>query len=158
MFKFILRSDNSVSSLFIRLALGVVVFAGLVILFSISSHSAEKRQHPVLPKEYIQKLKRIAGFIAEEVVRRGIKTVMIEDFTDFRGNPSAKGRAMAGEFRKQLASKANADFIVVSNSAEAVVTGILIPFHKGGKWRLDIKVVSDKGKIITSYSGIIKTF
>lgn len=127
--------------------------------FSITALAAEKgqEQQSSLPREHVQKLKRIAEIVAGEMTGRGIKTVAVEDFTDFKGNPSAKGKVMAREFRKELASMSRTNFSVVDKGAEAIVTGILIPFKESGKWKLDIKAVSaDKGRIITSYTGIFK--
>ncbi len=129
-----------------------------VFLFSIAILSAEKgMEQQSLPKEHVKKLKRIAEFVAGELTRRAIKTVTVEDFTDFYGKPSATGTKMAREFSKQLAVIGDKNFSVLPSSAEAIVKGTLIPFKEGGKWKLDIKVISsDRGKIITSYTGILK--
>lgn len=113
--------------------------------------------HSPLPGEHVRKLERIAQFIAGELQRRSIKSVTVEDFTDFYKRPSATGTKMAGEFSKQLAAIGDKNFTVLPAGGEAVVTGILVPFRTGGKLKLDIKVVSsDKSKIITSYTGIFK--
>jgi len=107
-----------------------------------------------LPKEHIQKLKRIADIVGNEIKRKGIKTVAVENFTDSKGRASARGMLMAKEFKKQFAvMKLN----VMSSGTEAVVKGTLIPFKSGEKWQLSIKVVSgDKSRTITSYTGIFK--
>ncbi|TAL26721.1 MAG: hypothetical protein EPN94_02620 [Nitrospirae bacterium] len=110
-----------------------------------------------LPGEHVRKLERIAQFIAGELQRRSVKTVAVENFTDFYKRPSATGTKMAGEFSKQLAAAGDKNFMVLPDGGDAIITGVVVPFRTGGKLKLDIKVVSsDKSKIITSYTGIFK--
>lgn len=128
----------------------------ILLLLAVPLLAADKAQGQsfVLPKEHIQKLKRIADIVGKEIERKGIKTVTIENFTDSKGRPSARGMLMTKEFKKQFsAMKLN----VMDSGTEAVVKGTLIPFKSGEKWQLSIKVVSaDKNRIITSYTGIFK--
>jgi len=135
-----------------------------------STPRAEKaqKQNPSLPKEHVQKLKRIAGIIAGEITRRNIKSVTVMDFTDIRGNPSKMGETVAAEFRKQMEVLGKANFTVVDSrydsstthgqpsSEGALVTGMFLPFKGGDKWRLDIKVLSPDNRLITSYSGFFR--
>ncbi len=121
--------------------------------------SSERGQkvHPQLPKTHILKLKRIAEIITSEIIKRNIKTVKVEDFTDIKGRPSPIGKKMREEFVKQLMFIGKTNFNIVNNGSDVIIRGILIPFKEDKKWRLDIKVISsDTGQIITSYSGILK--
>lgn len=138
---------------------GCFVLIFVLFLSSIPALTADRslERQPPLPQEHVRKLKRIAAFIADELQRRSVKSVTVEDFTDFYKRPSATGTRMAGEFSKQLTAIGNKNFMVVETGAEAIVAGTLVPFKDGGKWKLDIKVVSSgKGKIITAYTGIFK--
>ena len=138
---------------------GCLVLIFILFLSSIPALADDKslERQPPLPQEHIRKLKRIAVFIAAELQRRPVKSVTVEDFTDFHKRPSATGTRMAREFSRQLAALGDKKFMVVEAGAEAIVAGTLVPFKDGGKWKLDIKVVSaDKGKIITTYTGILK--
>ncbi|MBI5049718.1 MAG: hypothetical protein HZC11_02290 [Nitrospirae bacterium] len=118
---------------------------------------SSERQSPSLTKETRQKLKRIAGIIASEITKRNITTVTVRDFTDINGKPSSTGKAIAGEFTKQMAFSAGKNFSVMSSSAEVVITGTVAPFKEDNKWQIKIKVVSSgTDKVITSYSGILK--
>ncbi len=48
-------------------------------------------------------------------------------------------------------------FLIVSDSPEAIIKGIFMPFKDGNKFKLDISVVaSGRDRIITSYTGIFK--
>ena len=150
------------------------LFAALVFLLMFSANvlpvvdstpRAEKaqKQNPSLPKEHVQKLKRIAGIIAGEITRRNIKSVTVMDFTDIRGNPSKMGETVAAEFRKQMEALGKANFTVVDSrydsqpsSGGALVTGMFLPFKGGDKWKLDIKVLSPDNRLITSYSGFFR--
>ncbi|MDP2279779.1 MAG: hypothetical protein Q8K51_16340, partial [Nitrospirota bacterium] len=99
----------------------LLMFSANVLPVVDSTPRAEKaqKQNPSLPKEHVQKLKRIAEFVAGEMARKGIKTVTVEDFKNFKGNPSAKGSAVAKELRKQLVSISNMDLKVMDTGAEA---------------------------------------
>jgi hypothetical protein len=126
-------------------------------MFSANVLPAEKaqKQNPSLPQEHVRKLKRIASFIADELQRRSLKSVTVEDFTDFYKRPSGTGTRMAREFSRQLTAIGDKNFRVLPDGGDAIVTGVVVPFKSGGKIKLDIKVVSaDGSKIITSYSGI----
>ncbi len=136
---------------------GCFVLIFILFLSSIPVLAADRslERQPALPQEHVRKLKRIASFIAAELQRRSVKSVTVEDFTDFYKGPSATGTMMAREFARQLAAAGDKNFTVLPAGGEAVVTGIVVPFRTGGKLKLDIKVVSaDGSKIITSYSGI----
>lgn len=127
--------------------------AALLIPFpALSSDKSE-----ALPKEHVNKIRRIAGFFAAELINKSAKTVAVEDFTDYNRRPYPKGREAAKEFKKQLIISSNAKFSLVESEAEAVITGRIIPFKQGDKWKLEIiAVTSDKKRIITSYEGIFK--
>ena len=138
---------------------GCFVLIFILFLSSVPALAADRslERQPPLPQEHIRKLKRIASFIAAELQRRSVKSVTVEDFTDFYKRPSATGTRMAREFSKQLTAIGDKNFMVVETGAEAIVIGTLVPFKDGGKWKLDIKAVSsDKSRIITSYTGIFK--
>ncbi|MBM4137298.1 MAG: hypothetical protein FJ241_10780 [Nitrospira sp.] len=121
------------------------------------SSEISQKVNPQLTKTHVQKLNRIAKIISSEIIKRDIKTVKVVDFTDFKGKPSATGEKMSDEFSRQLGIFGKTNFSIVNNGADVIVTGTLIPFKEGGKWRLDIKVISSStGKIITSYAGIFK--
>lgn len=125
-------------------------------LFSTNTYPSEIQNLP-LTKGNIQKIKHIAGIITSEITKRNIKTVMVKDFTDINGKPSSAGKAIAEEFTKQLISSAGKQFSVVNSNADAVITGTVAPFKEDNKWQIKIKVVSsDRGKIITSYSGVLR--
>jgi len=132
----------------------------LIFLFPITALPAEKgqEQRPSLPKEHVQKLKRIADFIAGEAIRRGIKTVMVEDITDLKNRPSKEGKAMSQEIEKQLFAYGSKYFSVVKNNAAAVVRGTLVPFKGRNKWQLNMKLIeAETNKIIAVYTGIFMT-
>ncbi len=138
---------------------GCFVLIFILFLSSIPALTADRslERQPPLPQEHVRKLKRIAVFIADELQRRSVKSVTVEDFTDFHKRPSATGTRMAREFSRQLAAVGNKNFMVLPDGGDAVVTGVVVPFREGGKLKLDIQVVSsDKGKIITAYTGIFK--
>lgn len=128
---------------------------GILFLFPMSA-LAEKKEQSSLPKEQIQKLKRIAGIIAGEITRRSIKSVTVTDFKDIKGNPSKMGKTVAAEFRKQMEILGKTNFTIVDSGGGALVTGMFLPFKGGDKWRLDIKVFSSDNKLITSYSGFFR--
>ncbi|HAK89027.1 MAG TPA: hypothetical protein DHV16_04410 [Nitrospiraceae bacterium] len=108
-------------------------------------------------KEHSQKIKQIAGIIAVEINRRGIKTVEVKEFTDIRGRPSAVGKDIAKEFERQMAAAEGRGFAIIKNDAKAVVTGTVTPFKEREKWQIKIKVVSaETGAVITAYTGILK--
>jgi len=136
---------------------GCFVLIFILFLSSIPALADDKslERQPALPQEHVRKLKRIASFIAAELQRRPVKSVTVEDFTDFHKRPSATGTRMAREFSRQLAAIGDKNFMVLPDVGDAIVTGVIVPFKSGGKIKLDIKVVSaDGSKIITSYSGI----
>jgi hypothetical protein len=135
------------------------IFLIFLFLFSTTALSSEisQKANPQLTKTHVQKLKRIAGIISSEIIKRSIKTVSVEDFTDIKGRPSPIGKKMREEFVKQLMFIGKTNFNIVNNGSDVIIRGILIPFKEDKKWRLDIKVISsDTGQIITSYSGILK--
>lgn len=120
-----------------------------------SSEGVQK--YKPLSEEHIQKLKKIAGVIAAEIVRRDIKTIMVKDFTDIRGRPAMVTKEITEEFKRQLVFSGKSRFSVTSDNADAVVRGILTPFKDKRKWQFKIELVSSStGKIITSYAGILK--
>lgn len=138
---------------------GCLVLIFILFLSSIPALTADRslERQPSLPQEHVRKLKRIAVFIADELQKRSVKSVTVEDFTDFYKRPSATGTRMAREFSRQLAAAGDKNFMVLPDGGDAIVTGLVVPFRAGGKIKLDIKVVSaDRSKIITSYSGIFK--
>lgn len=129
----------------------------LTVFFAFSVHVFPAEKPIVLPKEHILKLKRIAAIVSDAITKRSIKTVAVENFTDYKGNPSSRGAAMSNEFRKQLEKAGKGSFVIVSENAEATVKGVLLPFKSGNKWRLDIKTVAgEKDNVIDSYTGIFK--
>ncbi|MBI4839196.1 MAG: hypothetical protein HY806_08695 [Nitrospirae bacterium] len=123
-----------------------------------SAVSVEKGQKgAALSKAHIQKLKRSAEIVARALSEKGIKTVKVIEFTDIRGNPSAAGRGMSGEFKIHLASAGKKNFSVTDNNPEALIKGTVAPFKQGGKQQLKIIAVThDKGTVITSYTGIFR--
>jgi hypothetical protein len=134
----------------------ILIFLIPLFLYSNPVFSSEKKS-PVLPKEYVQKLKRIATNIASEIISRNIKSVMVNDFTDLKGRQNETGKEMAKEFKKHLTSAGAANFSVIDSNAEAVVYGTIAPFKEKGKLRLQIKVISSStGKTITTYTGVFK--
>lgn len=136
---------------------GCFVLIFILFLSSTPALTADRslERQPPLPQEHVRKLKRIAAFIADELQRRSIKSVTVEDFTDSYKRPSATGTRMAREFSRQLAELGDKNFRVLPDGGDAIVTGVVVPFKSGGKIKLDIKVVSaNRSKIITSYSGI----
>lgn len=138
---------------------GCLVLVFVLFLSSIPALTADisLERQPPLPQEHVRKLERIAAFIADELQRRSVKSVTVEDFTDFYKRPSATGTRMAREFSRQLAALGDKNFMVLPDGGDAIVTGVVVPFKSGGKLKLDIKVVSaDRSKIITAYSGIFK--
>ena len=135
----------------------VLIF--ILFLSSIPALAADRslERQPPLPQEHVRKLKRIAAFIAAELQRRSVRSVIVEDFTDFYKRPSGTGTRMAREFSRQLTAIGDKNFRVLPDDGDAIVTGVVVPFREGGKLKLDIKVVSaDRSKIITAYSGIFK--
>lgn len=111
-------------------------------------------KQPPLGEVHLQKLKRISKFIAEELTKRGIKTVVVEDFKDYEGKPSAEGSSMAKEFKKQLSF--NKGFTIVDEAGETVIKGTIIPFKGKRKWKLELRLLkADTGDVITSYTGIL---
>lgn len=121
------------------------------------SSEINQKSNPHLSKTHILKLKRIAEIITSEIIKRNIKTVKVEDFTDIKGRHSPIGTKMREEFVKQLMFIGKTNFNIVNNGSDVIIRGILIPYKEGGKWRLEIKVISsDTGQIITSYAGIFK--
>lgn len=137
----------------------ILIFLIPVFLFSTFVFSSEKseKKSPALPKEYSQKLKRIAANIASEIAARNIKSVMVNDFTDLKGRQNETGKEMAKEFKKHLISAGAEKFSVTDSNAGAVVSGIIAPFKEKGKLRLQIKAISsDTGKTITTYTGVFK--
>ncbi|MBI5212764.1 MAG: hypothetical protein HY957_05250 [Nitrospirae bacterium] len=119
--------------------------------------SEKTRQYYPSAKEHSQKIKQIAGFIAVEINRRGIKTVEVREFTDIKGRPSAVGKDIAKEFERQMAAAEGRGFAIIKNDAKAVVTGTLAPFKEREKWQIKIKVLSaETGAVITAYTGILK--
>lgn len=144
----------------IKLWLTLLLSGILMLSISVPAFSAQKGQKkpPSLPKEHVQKLKRIAGIISGELVKKGIQTVIVEDFIDLEGRHSSDGKLMAQELANQLTTIGKNSFSVIKSNASAIVKGTLIPFKGKKKWKLEIKVVySDTGNIITSYTGILKT-
>ena len=138
---------------------GCFVLIFILLLSSTTALADDKslEGQPALPQEHARKLKRIAAFIADELQRRSVKSVTVEDFTDFHKRPSATGTRMAREFSRQLAALGDKNFMVLPDGGDAIVTGVVVPFKSGGKIKLDIKVVSiERTKIITAYSGIFK--
>ncbi len=126
-------------------------------VFSPVFSSEGVQKYKPLSEEHIQKLKKIAGFIAVEINRRGIKTVEVREFTDIRGRPSAVGKDLAKEFERQMAAAEGRGFAIIKNNAKAVVTGTLTPFKEREKWQIKIEVISaETGAIITAYTGILK--
>jgi hypothetical protein len=129
----------------------------LLLFFTPVSSSEGVQEYKPLSEEHIQKLKKIAGVIAAEIVRRDIKTIMVKDFTDIRGRPTMVTKEITEEFKRQLVFSGKSRFSVTSDNADAVVRGILTPFKDKRKWQLKIELVSSStGKIITSYAGILK--
>jgi hypothetical protein len=127
-------------------------------MFTADALPAEKaqKQSPPLSKEEIQKLRDIAVLIAGELTRRNIKSVIVMDFKDIKGNPSKMGKTVAAEFRKQMEALGKANFTVKDSGGGALVTGMFLPFKGGDKWRLDLKVLSPDNRLITSYSGFVR--
>ncbi|MCE5194356.1 MAG: hypothetical protein LLF28_02705 [Nitrospiraceae bacterium] len=126
-----------------------------IIIFSTNIIAADK--DVVLPREHIAKLKRIAGFFAAELKNKNIKTVTVGDFTDFNKKPSARGKTMAREFKKQLEKIGKKNFKVIDKNPEALITGILLPYQDKSKWQLDLKAVyANKEQVITAYTAIFK--
>lgn len=142
-----------------KLFSGCFVLVFVLFLSSIPALTSDisLERQPPLPQEHVRKLKRIAAFIADELQRRSVKSVTVKDFTDFYKRPSAAGTRMAGELSRQLAAIGDKNFMVAETGAEAIIAGTLVPFKGGGKWKLDIKVVSSyNSKIITVYTAILK--
>src|SRR3989338_733542 len=104
---------------------GCLVMIFILFLSSIPALADDKNleRQPPLPQEHIRKLKRIAVFIAAELQRRPVKSVTVEDFTDFYKRPSVTGTRMAREFSRQLAALGDKKFMVVEAGAEAIVAG-----------------------------------
>ena len=130
-------------------------------MFTADALPAEKvqKQNPHLSKEEIQKLRDIAVLIAGELTRRNIKSVIVMDFKDIKGNPSKMGKTVAAEFRRQMEALGKTNFTVEDSGGGAFVTGMFLPFKGGDKWRLDIKVIealSPDNRLITSYSGFFR--
>lgn len=129
------------------------LFVALLIPFA--ALSSEKSAS--LPKEHVKKIKRIADFFAAELINKSVKTVAVEDFTDYNRKPYPKGKEAAKEFRKEFIIASDTKFSVVESEAEAIITGRIIPFKAGDKWKIEITALSsDKKKVITSYEGIFK--
>jgi hypothetical protein len=127
----------------------------MALLIPFAALSSEKSTS--LPKEHVNKIKRIADFFAAELINRAIKTVVVEDFTDYNNKPYPKGKEAAKEFRKQLVIESSAKFSVLESEAEAIITGKIIPFKKGDKWKIEITAVSsDKKTVILLYEGIFQ--
>jgi len=127
--------------------------------FSVTAFCNEQlpEQDYGLPKEHVRKIKWIARFISGELAGRNIKTVTVEDFTDFYGRPSSKAKEISQELEIQLKNMPDKKFLIVSDSPEAIIKGIFLPFKDGKKFKLDISVVaSGRDRIITSYTGIFK--
>jgi hypothetical protein len=129
----------------------------ILILMMVTCSFAGEVTDPV-NKAYIRKLNRVSGVISSELIRRGIKTVRVEDLSGYQGRHYASGKRISDEFSRQMAYHGSKNFSVVNNGAEAVIKGTLIPFKESRKWRLQIKVLkSGSEEIITSYSGILET-
>lgn len=127
----------------------------MALLIPFAALSSEKSTS--LPKEHMNKIKRIADFFAAELINKSVKTVVVEDFTDYNFNPHTKGKEIAKEFRKHLIIASSAKFSIVENEADAVIIGRIIPFKAGDKWKIEITALSSNKKgIITSYEGIFK--
>ncbi len=130
----------------------------MLVLLSPDIVLAEKTQR-YFPsaKEHSQKIKQIAGIIAVEINRRGIKTVEVREFTDIKGRPSAVGKDIAKEFARQMAAAGAGNFAIIKSEAKAVVIGTITPFKEREKWQIKIEVISaETGAVITAYTGILK--
>ncbi len=122
-----------------------------------SSTNGKSTKAKFLPAKHTQKIKQIAGFIANELTVKNIKTATVKPFSDFKGKQTEESKLMTKEFSSHLSSAHKNLTVITGDGADAVITGILMPFKGKQKWRLQIKAVrADTGEIITSYMGYFK--
>jgi hypothetical protein len=104
--------------------------------------------------KYTSKIMRISGFLAAEIVEKGAKAVRVEPFKDAKGRETEENRLVRDSFIKALSSAEQRIVVISAGKADAILSGILIPFKGREKWRLRIKVVhAATGELITSYEG-----
>ena len=108
--------------------------------------------------EYAARIKRISGAVAHELVSKGVKSLRVDPFRDGKGRETEEGRLMRYEFFKGFSSGAKGLAVLKAGKADAILSGVLMPFEGRVKWRLQLKAVqADTGKLITSYEGYFST-
>ena len=147
----------------------------LIVIFLVLSH------YPLMA--YEKEIEDLSLIMAENIVKAGIKTIAVVDFTDLHGNVTELGRFMAEEFSVALASagkgfevvdrthlksiaqehKLSASGLIDPKTArelgriigvEALLTGVITPFQDS--MRLSIKVLeTNTAKIIDASTGNI---
>lgn len=129
-----------------------LIFIFLTFILTPHRVTAGKRDQKVkFTKDHITKIDRIANFISVELNNRYIKEIEIADFTDFNGRQLRIGKEMSGRLREIMSKKG----FSINKNAVVLVTGKMANFKDQPKrWKVDIRVQSKEGKIITSYTAI----
>jgi len=133
----------------LRKMIAVPIFVLIVVL------AASVSAVPFPPERHSQKIKKIADFMAAELMNKGIKTVIVKPFADSKGRETAESKAVTENFLRHLSSARWKIAVRSSGEAEATITGILMHFEKKDKWQLRVRAArSGSNEIITSYTAI----
>lgn len=123
-------------------------------IFILAPHkvAGEKGNQKVkFTKENMAKIERIVNFLSVELNNRHIKEIEIVDFTNFEGKQLKIGQEMAKRFREIMSKKG----FSINKNAVVMLTGKMVNFKDHQRrWKVDIRVQSKEGKIITSYTAI----
>lgn len=104
--------------------------------------------------EYAAKIKVATGGMAYELVSKGVKRIRIDPFRDGEGRETEEGRLMRDEFFKGFSSGDKGLKVIKTGKADAILSGVLMPFEGKEKWRLRLRAVhANTGSTITSYEG-----
>ena len=128
------------------------VFMAVAIMVALA---ASVSAAPFSAERHSKKIKKIADFMSAELSNRGIKTVMVKPFADSRGRETSESKAVTDNFLRHLSSAHGKVAVRSSGDADAIITGILMPFEKRDRWQLRVRAErSGSNEVIASYTAI----
>ena len=127
----------------------------ILLIFFIPFTLSHASKEITLSKGHKAKLEKIAQMIADDISRRGIKTVEIKDFTDLKGRSLAHEKAITLSFKKSLIRVSKGRFTIVDSNGQVLIKGIVIPYREKERFNLKIELISN-GTVLSSYSSIFK--
>lgn len=134
-----------------RVKIFLLFFFMLVLMTKEGTSAGKEDQKIKITKNHVKKIEGIVNIISNDLNNRNIKELNVENFRDIKGRYLKIGKEIADKFREIMAKKG----FMINKNASTIMSGKMINYKDAPKrWKVDIRVESKEGKIITSYSAI----